>query len=206
MKRLHFHLARWRRDEAALAAYGLHWRAVDALLADKSLALVGNARALAGAQSGPDIDGHDLVMRVNAAPMPAAASHGRRCDLLALSIPVPAARIAQLDPTVVLWMTRKRKRIPYHLASRAGFFLNPLTDWHPLADQLGAPPSTGAMAIDLLARSSAREISLFGFDFFSSKSLSGGRDATQVPHDFAAEAGWVEDLLSRDGRFRLQAL
>ncbi len=206
MSWLRFHIARARRDEAALAEFSLDWRALDALLQGKSIALVGNARALAQHNFGAQIDGHDLVMRVNSAPMPTPASHGVRCDVLALSIPVPAPRVAKLDPACILWMTRKRKRIPFHIANRAGFYLNPLTDWQPLAAQLGAPPSTGAMAIDLLARSGANKVSLFGFDFFSSKSLSGGRDAAQVPHDFEAEASWVRDLLSRDTRFRLEAL
>lgn len=206
MSWLAFHWARWRRDEAALAQYGLAWPAVDALLRDKSVALVGNARALAQTSLGAAIDEHDLVMRLNAAPMPARASHGARCDLLATSIPVGASRVDALDPALVLWMTRKRKRLAYHLARRADFYLNPLADWQPLADKLGAPPSTGAMAIDLLSRSSARSITLCGFDFFQSRSLSGGRGAGEVPHDFVAEAKWATELLSRDARIALKPL
>ena len=206
MSWLSFFLARYRRDERVLAEYSIGWAALDAFLGNKSIAIVGNARALANHELGADIDAHDLVLRINSAPMPNARSHGNRCDVLALSIPVPAERIVALDPLFTLWMTRKRKRLPHALARRAGFYLNPLSDWQPLADRLGAPPSTGAMAIGLLARSGASTITLFGFDFFSSKSLSGGRDAAQVPHDFVAEADWVRDLLSRDARFRLEAL
>jgi hypothetical protein len=60
------------------------------------------------------------------------------------------------------------------------------------------------MVIDLLARSEAREVVLHGFDFFASLSLSGGRTARDVPHDFGAERAWVEALLARDARFRLR--
>jgi hypothetical protein len=76
---------------------------------------------------------------------------------------------------------------------------------HRLQSGLGAPPSTGLMMIDLLARSNAREIGLYGFDFFNSLSLSGRRTAAQVPHDFAAERRFVEALMTEDPRFRLMS-
>lgn len=40
---------------------------------------------------------------------------------------------------------------------------------------------------DLLARSTATKITLYGFDFFASLSLSGRRTSAQVPHNFQAE-------------------
>lgn len=203
MNRLGFLWARWRRDEGALEALSDGWPVVNQDLTGENVALVGNARALANAGHGPAIDGADLVVRLNGAPMPAAESHGARTDWLAVSIPVGRARIAELAPQRVLWMTRKRKRLPWHIAARPGFYLNPLDHWRPLRDRLGAPPSTGAMTIDLLARSAARQITLYGFDFFASQSLTGSRSAAQVPHDFAAEAAWVRDLLAKDDRFRL---
>ena len=60
------------------------------------------------------------------------------------------------------------------------------------------------MMIDLLARSPAAKITLYGFDFFTSLSLSGSRTAAQVPHDFAAERAFVDALLARDPRFSLR--
>ena len=59
------------------------------------------------------------------------------------------------------------------------------------------------MLIDLLARSGAAEVALYGFDFFASLSLSGTRTAAQVPHDFAAERAFVTALIAQDPRFRL---
>ena len=59
------------------------------------------------------------------------------------------------------------------------------------------------MMIDLLMRSPLARLTLHGFDFFASASLSGRRTADQVPHDFGAEAAWVEDLRRMDGRLSL---
>ena len=72
-----------------------------------------------------------------------------------------------------------------------------------LAGEIGARPTTGLMAIDMVARSGAAGATLYGFDFFASLSLSGGRTARDVPHDFAAERAWVERLVARDPRFAL---
>ena len=62
---------------------------------------------------------------------------------------------------------------------------------------------TGAMLIELLLHSDLARLDLYGFDFFASKSLSGSRSAEQVPHDFDAEAAWVEGLLQSDPRLHL---
>jgi hypothetical protein len=199
VNRLGFAWARLRGDEAALAAMGLRPEAVLAELDGLDVALVGNARSLAGA--GPAIDGAGVVARLNAAPLPSAASHGTRTDWLALSVPVDARTLAARAPRRLLWMTPRRRRLPWRIASDPRFVL-----WPPaprLAAALGARPSTGLMAIDLLARSRAARVTLYGFDFFASRSLSGRRAARDVPHDFAAERGWVEALLGRDGRFSL---
>ena len=70
---------------------------------------------------------------------------------------------------------------------------------------LGAPPTTGLLMIDLLSRSPATRVSLYGFDFFASQSLTGSRTAAQVPHDFAAERAFTLALMARDPRFHLRA-
>ncbi len=100
-------------------------------------------------------------------------------------------------------MSHKRKRLSWRVATTPGFYLHPLTDWAALRDRLGAPPTTGLMMIDLLAASEAAAIRLYGFDFFASLSLTGSRRADQVPHDFGAERGFVEELIARDPRVTL---
>jgi hypothetical protein len=100
-------------------------------------------------------------------------------------------------------MTRKRKRLSLAIVNHPGCYLNQKADVADLSGRLGGPPTTGLMTINLLSRSNARQIALYGFDFFASLSLSGRRASAQVPHDFAAERGLVEELLRRDPRFCL---
>jgi hypothetical protein len=201
MNRLRFLLARTLRDEGALQRLSVPESEIMAQLAGKSVALIGNARSLAEGQRGPEIDAADLVIRINRAPMPSAQSHGERTDILALATSIPQADLDRLHPGRILWMSHKRKRLPFAVASSPGFHLPVLEHFQRLQAQLHAPPTTGLMLIDLLSRSAAREIRLYGFDFFTSLSLSGRRTAEQVPHDFAAERAFVQALMARDHRF-----
>jgi hypothetical protein len=172
-------------------------------LSGKSIAIVGNARSLSNSAKGPEIDATDIVIRINRAPIPSATSHGARTDWLALATSLSQSDLARLSARRVLWMSHKRKRLSYSVAKSPGFFLHPNARWQEIKQQLGAPPTTGLLLIDLVARSDANSISLFGFDFFSSLSLSGSRNAAQVPHDFSAEKAYVKDLLLADERITL---
>ncbi|MGR3663010.1 MAG: glycosyltransferase family 29 protein [Paracoccaceae bacterium] len=174
-----------------------------AALTNRTIAIVGNARSLSTTDNGPKIDAADIVIRINRAPMPAATSHGTKTNWLALATSLPRQDFTRINPDRTLWMSHKRKRLAQWIAQTEGFYLHPQTDWQRLQAQLGGPPSTGAMVIDLAHRSKARSIDLYGFDFFASKSLSGSRDATQVPHDFSAEKHYVQTLLAKDSRFTL---
>lgn len=203
MTPLRFYLARTLRNEAMLATLSVSQADLLTDLAGRTVALVGNARSLAEARHGAAIDAHDVVIRINRAPMPDPASHGSRTDWLTLATRLPAADRARLGHARILWMSPKRKRLSHGLAHSAGFYLHPLADYQRLLDQFGAPPTTGAMMIDLLARSGLARLDLYGFDFFASQSLSGRRTADQVPHDFAAEAAFVTTLMAHDPRIRL---
>lgn len=201
MNRLRFLVARTLRDEATLRRLSVPDSEIMAQLAGKSVALIGNARSLAEGTHGQEIDAADLVIRINRAPMPSAQSHGTRTDILALATSIPQADLERLNPTRILWMSHKRKRLPFAVATSPGFHLPVLAHFARLKAQLGAPPTTGLMLIDLLSRSTARDIRLYGFDFFATLSLSGHRTAEQVPHDFGAERAFVQALLARDPRF-----
>lgn len=200
MTRLGFLLARTLRDEPALQRLSVPRPELLAALAGKRVALVGNARALAQGAQGPAIDAADLVIRINRAPMPGAESHGTRTDWLALAVRLGAADRVRIGARRVLWMSPKRKRLDWRTATSPGFYLHPLKDYAALRDRLGAPPTTGAMMIDLIARSDMARLDLYGFDFFASLSLSGHRRAEQVPHDFSGESEWVAALAASDRR------
>ncbi|QBX36260.1 hypothetical protein E4191_15255 [Paracoccus liaowanqingii] len=201
--RLGFAAARLARAEAPLA--GLSVPQPDLLddLAGRHVALIGNARALAQGRHGAAIDAADLVIRINRAPLPDPASHGTRTDWLALAVRLSDADRARLSPRRILWMSPKRKRLDWDSARSPGFYLHPLADIAQLQGRLAAPPTTGAMMIDLALRADLASLTLYGFDFFASLSLSGRRTVADVPHDFTAEAAWVQDLLRHDPRLSL---
>ena len=200
MTPLRFHLARALRREATLGTLSVAPSELDQALSGLRVALVGNARALAAQDHGPAIDAADLVVRINRAPMPSPASHGTRTDWLALAVRLPEADRARLAPRRILWMSPKRKRLDWRSAHSPGFYLHPLARYRALGMVLGAPPSTGIMAADLILGSPCASLTLYGFDFFASKSLSGSRGAAQVPHDFGAEAAWIRARTAGDAR------
>lgn len=203
MTPLRFVTARLMRDQELLSSLSVPQTDLLADLRGKSVALVGNARALANAQMGEAIDAHDLVVRINLAPMPYAETHGARTDWLGLATRLNKHDRARIQPGRILWMSHKRKRLDHESATSPGFYLHPLEDYEALRDRLGAQPTTGAMLIELLLRSHLARLDLYGFDFFASQSLSGSRSAEQVPHDFSAETEWVEELLQSDPRLQL---
>jgi hypothetical protein len=135
--------------------------------------------------------------------MPAATSHGTRTDWLGLAVRLGDSDRTRINPGRVLWMSPKRKRLDWRTATSPGFYLHPLPDYQALKTRLAAPPTTGAMLIDLIARSDMARLDLYGFDFFASQSLSGRRTADQVPHDFDAEAAWADALIHADPRLHL---
>ncbi len=200
MNRIGFYLNRTLRREAALQALSVPQAKLLDQLAGKRVALVGNARALAETDHGAAIDAADVVVRINRAPMPDAHSHGTRTDWLALAVELGNEDRTRIGAGRYLWMSHKRKRLDFQTATSPGFYLHPLTDYEALKQRIGAPPTTGAMMIDLIARSDMARLDLYGFDFFASLSLSGSRTAAQVPHDFSAESSWVESLMMADRR------
>lgn len=170
-------------------------------LAGQEVSLVGNARALVGSGLGKAIDDADMVIRINRAPLLHTPDAGHRLDWLVTSVDP-----ADLDAGMYLWMTRRLDLLPYRIAASGRFYFFPHTYYRVLRARLGAKPSTGAMAIDLVTRSDAASLALYGFDFFASRSLSSNLTAEAAPHDFAAEAEWVRDLARSDRRVRLVPL
>lgn len=201
-----FRLAAWRNDDAVLGRSASPMDELVQDMAGKRIAIVGNARALAQANLGAYIDDCDLVIRINRAPMPSVESHGARTDWLALATALPRDQFQALGASRLIWMSHKRKRLKYWMRQTAGFSLFPRTNYEALKVRLGAQPTTGAMLTDFVAQSNASEIHLFGFDFFSSLSLSGRRDATSVPHDFISESDFVHALMKSDPRVTLHPM
>lgn len=203
MTPLRFTAARLLRNEEMLTTLSVQKNQLLEELNGKSVALVGNARALSSDHRGSEIDAHDIVARINLAPTPSPDSHGIRTDWLGLATRLHKDDRKRINPRRILWMSHKRKRLDYRSAHSPGFYLHALSDYRELATKIGAPPTTGAMMIDLFLRAELTRLDLYGFDFFASRSLSGRRTAEQVPHDFAQEADWVTRLVQTDTRLHL---
>jgi len=201
--RVRFRLACIFGDENLLAAKSCAPGDLLAELDGKTVAIVGNSRALAKTRFGAAIDANAIVIRINRAPMPDPVSHGAKTGWLALATSLDRSEETRICPDRILWMSNKRKRLPFWVTGRAGFYLHPQNEIQALGAQLGAPPTTGLMVIDLVMQSNAASVALYGFDFFASRSLTGRRNAAQVPHDFGAEKSWVSDLAKRDPRLTL---
>ena len=116
---------------------------------------------------------------------------------------MPRAILADRAPKRILWITPRRKRLPWRIARTPGFHLHPRAEAEALRTAIGARPTTGLMMIDKLLRSNCAKVDLYGFDFFGSLSLSGSRGPGRVPHDFDAERAWVGAALERDPRLSL---
>jgi hypothetical protein len=200
---MHFLLGRTLRLESLLRRYSADRQSLFDDLRGRTVALVGNARSLTESDHGHAIDQSGLVIRINRAPMPSTRTHGRRTDWLALAVRPAAADLDRLHPRRILWLSHKRKRLGFSTATSPGFYLYPAADFRRLSAELGAPPTTGLMMADFLSRSDLQSLTLYGFDFFASLSLTGRRTADQVPHDFAVEKRWVNALIARDPRVRL---
>lgn len=206
LAKLRFRIAAWCNDDTILGRNALSTDVLTQELAGKRIAIVGNARALAHSDQGAQIDGCDLVIRINRAPMPSDKSHGKRTDWLALATSLAQTQFECLEAKRLIWMSHKRKRLKHWMANTSGFALFAPSLYHDLKSRLGAQPTTGAMLIDFAVRSNAAEIHLFGFDFFSSLSLSGKRDAQNVPHDFTSESAFVHALIKSDPRITLHPM
>jgi len=167
----------------------------------KTVALVGSAESLLRSDFGPDIDSHDIVLRINQGAFAALQreSTGLRTDYILLSLTGGTIRAK----ASFLWRARKSARKGVVLMSQkgrslfridlAGFFLHYPAAWqNELIEKLGRRPSTGAMAVDLLTRTiaSPEHLDLYGFDFFRTPDIAHGRNRV-VAHDPELEEHYV---------------
>lgn len=205
ISRIAFQFQKALYGDAFLKSLSLSKVELSQLAENKSVAIIGNARSLSKTSFGDEIDANEIVIRLNDAPLTASVSHGQRTDWLAVAKSVSRHRLISRKPSLLLWMPTKRKRLTWIMVNYAKFYLNANTRNKVLAEKLGAPPTVGFMVIDLVKATKAKTITLYGFDFFATQSLSGNRTAAQVPHDFSSERDEVMDLIANDTRFRLVA-
>lgn len=166
-----------------------------------SVALVGSAQSLLDTTYGAEIDAHDLVIRINQGAFATLQpdSTGLRTDYVFLTLTGGTAwakwsflrRARRAASEGVVLMSAKGRAIGPIDMSR--FFLHYPARWQDdLIERLGHRPSTGAMAVDLLAKTlgDIRHLNLYGFDFFQTPDIAHGRNNV-VTHNPDAEREFI---------------
>ena len=145
----------------------------------KAVALVGNAQSLFDYQFGQEIDEHDVVVRLNKAVFellknPSPQTHGTKTDVWGM------------------WRSADyEKKLPQF----NGKTIDLWTFTPAAVDHVSEPflieinkkrPSCGILMLDLLVRSKAKSIHVYGFDWKKTKTFTA--DHMHIgPHDFDAE-------------------
>lgn len=170
----------------------------------KTISLVGNASSLWEGDFGPQIDQAECVIRLNQGAFITLypESTGVRTDVLLMSLNGNSlekawmySRARRRAKTVVAMTPRNRRFLGITLDRLIPTY--PVAWHHELHELLGARPSTGAMAVDLLRRTvdSVDQISVFGFDFWGSPTTYTGK-IKAAPHDPEAEENFVRHSLA----------
>jgi hypothetical protein len=145
----------------------------------KTVALVGNAQSLFDHEFGQEIDAHDLVVRLNKAvfelpKLDAAKSHGTRTDVWGMwssfdyRHDIPKFK----GKTIHLWR--------FNPASVSHVSEPSLTEINKKR------PSCGILMLDLLAKTRATAVDVYGFDWKATKTFT-APSMHIGPHDFVAE-------------------
>lgn len=182
-------------------------------LRDRRVAIVGNATSLHTKQRGREIDAHDTVIRCNRGFMAEAkAAIGVRMDIWAVGAkmsPDVLDAIEPLRPVVALWVRppdgQPAKQFEENARGRwPEVVLYDQTLREALQVDLGgARPTTGMRVIHaLLKRSAAKEIAVYGFDFFATPTFSTNPKAAEVFHEPDREKALFESWLGTEPRLR----
>ncbi len=159
-------------------------------LAGKRVCLVGNSRSLSDHPLGEEIDGHDIVVRINLAPIPNTKTHGYKTDILATSKSVSRSFLKKRAIQEIIWTQpgHKYRMSSWMVRDKKRTFLVARSLLNALRRKVGSRPSNGLIAFEFLKDiGTYQSLTLYGFDFFQSKSLSGHQAVDAVVHDFAAE-------------------
>jgi len=175
---------------------------------NKKIALVGNAKSLVYSDYGLLIDNHDIVCRINKGynMIPPYSdlytkSHGTKFDILFLNLFKTSGITNRLNNFTKIYQTGT-STTQEEFAS--------LVDYNILKDDIveiqkhfSQKPSTGLRALWLLSKSSAYEISVFGFDWKESPSFWNLRhDNNAYEHDFLEEKNFCLTHFTSDSRIK----
>lgn len=165
----------------------------------KTVALVGNAKSLYLNPRADEIDGHDVVVRINMGiPRVVGDYGGSRTDVWA------TAKYFGVEPKCKLGLFMKLTRMGdehwkwFQRKRREDF---PIIRWpQPLEDEVkdfvGADPGTGIRLLYFLKRHAApKSVGVFGMDCWATNSVWSGKSAAPA-HNPSLEKAAMERLLA----------
>ena len=167
----------------------------------KSIAIVGNSPKLTLSTHGPDIDAHDIVMRLKRCPIMDVRSHGERTDWFATAVDFDVDLFRDRNPSLFLWMSFRKNPPLKILTLGCPLYCVDSNDQARGASKLGSPPSIGYTAVDLILSLPASKVTIYGFDGMKTASLSSQYIRhTSVIHDHTNEMDVIEELAREHGR------
>lgn len=173
------------------------------VIAGRPISIVGNATSLLTKAHGATIDS-GCVLRMNAGIPIDNKAQGRRTDIHCFSnMPSLQTNLGSARGKWLRWRNvrsfNNALRIWMNLAKREmsedpDQLFYPEESWQRLAEVLHAPPSVGAMVLDMVATfAEEAEVHVFGFDFKNSTTFYRKRDKLGH-HDWDAERNFANDL------------
>jgi len=201
----------WPRKYLIQAPRGMFYRItrksdqmMRAFIEGKSIAVVGNAQSLFGAGLGPQVDQHDVVIRMNKGFITDPVSQGHRTDIVSLTPELSEVEtIERFDPTLFLFLIHRVRHFNLYrpeTIKRTAFYA--WRYWLSDRNQIGRRPSSGFMMISYLLRlNCAKNITLYGFDFGKSQTFYNPADY-KTPHNYTRE-GEIIKRWEQDGKLTI---
>jgi hypothetical protein len=175
---------------------------------DKSVAIIGNAQSLFDHELGNEIDSHDIVIRMNSGMIQKSISQGSKTTIWASSFPLKENVVNnEFNPKYIFWITPKLSVKPlYSISFHKKMFMLPFNVWEELFKNLDETrPTTGLSIIYfLLEHCNPKNVDLYGFDFFETKSFYLEKIRTDTPHNFSKEKEYVFSLMKKYKNLQLR--
>ena len=175
---------------------------------NKSVAIIGNAQSLFEHELGNEIDSHDIVIRMNSGMIQKSVSQGSKTTIWASSFPLKEKIVNdEFNPEYIFWITPKLSVKPlYSISFHKKMFMLPFNVWEELFKNLDETrPTTGLSIIYfLLEHCNTKNVDLYGFDFFETKSFYLEKIRTDTPHNFSKEKEYVFSLMKKYKNLQLR--
>lgn len=174
----------------------------------KTVSVVGNAESIFSYQFGNEIDSNEIVIRMNKGYIRNTEAQGTRTSIWASSYPLKETEVYKFfTPDVCMWMTPKLAIMPeYSDGFLKNTFIHPEEIWNNLYIRLdNTRPTTGLMVINFLINyTEAKSVTLFGFDFFKTKTFYEPKLRKNTPHCFSLEEQLVSSIIDVDSRLTIK--